>query len=176
MKKTRKRSQRRGQNSLTAILFTRILGSLQQCRGKSCLKSTSFVGKMQKLNWTLRLPEAHRQWYSLLHDQTTAGIQRCNRGVPVAIDIFKSSFYWLHQLWLVAVPPSVWYNLPAVSALCSSLVSALTDHGAISFNLSVESSPPRLLKGFPFKLLLFHSQSDCLFSRRRSPYILSFNV
>lgn len=38
------------QNSAIAILFTRILVSLQQRRGKSYLKLTSFVGKMQKLN------------------------------------------------------------------------------------------------------------------------------
>lgn len=110
----------------------------------------------------------------LLRDQTTAGIQRCNREYQLLL--IYSSLVFLPTSSAVPGSNISFSNLPAVSALCSSLVSALTDRGGICFNLSVESSPPHLLKGFPFKLLLFHSQSDRLFSRQRSPFILAFNV
>lgn len=52
------------------------------------------------------------------------------------------NFYWFHHLLPTAVPPAVWYNLPAVSASCSSPVSTLTDKGVVCFNLFAESSPP----------------------------------
>lgn len=161
------------QKSVTPVSLTRTLGSLHQRRAKSCLKLseilTSFVGRKQKLNSTPRLPkaESHQRFShttgSLLGDSTSA--------VEYQMLLRHSSlnFYRLLHLLLVAVPPAVWYNLSAVSAGCSSLVSALTDQGAVCFNLFAESSPACRSRLCFLNFLYF--THIAFFSRLSSPYL-----
>lgn len=134
------------QKSVIPIPLTRTLDYLHQCRAKSCLKLseilTSFVGRRQKLSSTLRLHKADRhQWVS----PTTGsllGYSTLTVEYQMLLTHSSLNFYWILHLLLVAIPPVVWYNLLAVSASCSSLVAALTDQGAVCFNLFAESSPP----------------------------------
>lgn len=145
--------------SVIPISLTRTLGSLHQHRAKSCLKLseilTSFVGRRQKLNPPLSLHKADGHQRVSHASGSLLGYGTLTVEYQMLLTHSSLYFYCFLCLLLVAIPPAVCCNLPAARASCSSPVSALTDQGAICFNLFAESSPPCCSRLFFLNFLYF---------------------